>query len=103
MELTAARREQTIIRADAGAGTDDDINWLLARGYRILVKVRNWRRVNKLAQTVQTWVPGSRKCPNAKFGWVTQPFAYVQPTRQLAVRWLTKTGDWHYRVLVFNL
>lgn len=102
LELTAARRARTIIRADAGAGTDDDINWLLARGYRILVKVRNWRRVNKLVQTVETWVPDPN-VPERQFGWVTQPFAYVLPTRQLAVRWLTKTGDWHYRVLVFNL
>ena len=102
LELTPVRRERTIIRADAGAGTDADINWLLARGYQILVKVRNWRRVSKLVQTVQTWVPDP-KVPERQVGWVTQPFAYVRPTRQLAVRWLTKTGEWHYRVLVFNL
>jgi hypothetical protein len=102
LELTAERRAKTIIRADAGAGTDDDINWLLARGYCLLVKVRNWRRISKLVATVKTWYPDP-KVPERQVGWVSAPFPYAQRTRQVAVRWLTKTGDWHYRVLVFNL
>ena len=102
LALTPERRAKTIIRADAGAGTDDDINWLLNRGYRLLVKVRNWRRINKLVQSVQTWYPDP-KVPERQVGWVTAPFAYACATRQLAMRWLTKAGDWHYRVLVLNL
>jgi hypothetical protein len=36
-------------------------------------------------------------------GWVELPQAYVQPTRQLAIRKRKKTGDWSYTVLVFTL
>jgi hypothetical protein len=78
------------------------INWLLGRGYRLLIKVRNWRRINKLVQSVTTWY-ADPKVPDRQVGWVTAPFPYAAPTRQVAVRWLTKTGEWHYRVLVFNL
>jgi len=38
-------------------GRDDDINWMLARGYHILVKVKHYRRSAKLARSVTTWYP----------------------------------------------
>jgi len=102
LALTPAQRARTIICADAGAGTEADIKWLLNRGYHILVKVRYWRRISKLVRTIQTWHPDP-KVPERQVGWVTAPFPYACPTSQAAVRWLTKAGDWHYRVLVFNL
>src|SRR5260221_14768133 len=56
LELDAAKRARTIIRVDAGAGTLDDINWLLARGYEVLAKEYSGQRVLRLAKTVTTWV-----------------------------------------------
>jgi len=106
LELTENKRKRTILRADAGAGDDRNINWTLARAYYLLTKVRNWRRAYKLAQTVTHWYPDP-KVADRQLGWVQTPARYARPTRQVAVRHpkKTKTGqvDWHYHVLVFNL
>ena len=95
-------RKRTILRSDGGGGNDADINELLTRGYKLLVKVTHWKRVEKLAATVETWHTDP-KDPQRQAGWVQAPFAYDQPTRQLAVRCQGKKGKWHTTVLVFNL
>lgn len=41
--------------------------------------------------------------PGHQVAWVPVPHAYLQPMRQLAVRWAKPKGGWHYCVLVFNL
>jgi hypothetical protein len=33
LQLDEAKRARTLIRVDAGSGTQDDLNWLLARDY----------------------------------------------------------------------
>jgi hypothetical protein len=102
LNLNPGFRKRTIIRVDGGAGSDKDINWLLNRHYRVLVKVKHWRRAAKLCQSVATWHPDP-KIPNREIGWVDQPHEYDQPTRQLGVRTLKKNGQWSYHVLIFNL
>ncbi len=102
LELDAVRRQHTLVRVDGGGGRDADINWLLSRNYAILIKVKNWLRARKLGQSVQVWFPDP-KVPERQIGWVTTPHPYVRPTRQLALRWPKANGEWHYRVLVFNL
>jgi len=95
-------RKRTILRVDGGGGNDADINWLLARGYQLLVKVTHWKRVAKLADTVAVWETDPQD-PRRQAGWVQLPFAYDQPTRQLAVRCQGKKGKWQTTILVFNL
>jgi hypothetical protein len=102
LALSEGQRLRTILRIDGGGGDDDNINWALDRGYHLLVKVKNWRRAHKLAATVRHWVPDP-KVPEREVGWVGEPFAYGQPTRQLAVRKCKKDGTWSYHVLVFTL
>ena len=102
LELGQAQRHRTIVRVDGGGGRDADVNWLLSRGYFILVKVKNWQRARKLGQSVQEWLPDP-KVPDRQMGWVETPHPYDYPTRQLAMRWPKADGQWHYRVLVFNL
>lgn len=102
LELAENKRESTIIRLDAGGGEEADINWVLGRGYALLVKVKNWRRAHKLAASVAKWHPDP-KVPEREVGWVTQLQLYAKPTRQLAVRHRKKNGQWSYHVLVFNL
>jgi hypothetical protein len=101
LALGPEQRQSTIIRVDAGGGRDADINWLLERGYHILIKVKNWQRVRKLHQSVTTWHTDP-KTATRQIGWVRTPHAYVRPTRQLAIRTRTKKGDWQLRVLVFD-
>ena len=100
--LDETRRRHTIVRNDGGGGRDADINWLLNRGYLVLSKVKNWQRARKLAQSVQTWYRDP-KTGDREIGWVEEPHAYDQPTRQVALRMPKKDGGYHYRVLVFNL
>jgi hypothetical protein len=102
LDLDESRRRRTIIRCDGGGGRDADINWLLNRGYGILIKVKNWQRARKLAQSVATWHLDP-KTGDREVGWVEAPHAYDKPTRQLAVRIAKKAGGYHYLVLVCNL
>lgn len=102
LDLDKARRQRTIVRSDGGGGRDEDVNWLLARDYFILVKVKNWKRAAKLAQSVTTWHTDP-KTGDREIGWVEAPHAYARSTRQVALRMAKKNGGWTYRVLVFNL
>lgn len=102
LNLNRGFRKRTILRIDGGGGNDADINQLLTDGYQLLVKVTHWKRVEKLAATVVIWHPDP-KDPKRQAGWVPQPFAYSQPTRQLAVRCQTKKGTWRTAILIFNL
>jgi hypothetical protein len=102
LELNPGFRKRTILRVDGGGGNDADINWRLSRADLLLVKMTHWRRVDKLAATVSQWHTDP-KDPRRQAGWAAVPFAYDQPTRQLAVRCQSQTGKWHTAILVFNL
>ncbi len=102
LELAEEKRKRTIVRVDGGGGEDDDINWMLQHDYQVLVKVKNWRRAQKLAASVTQWYVDP-KLPDREVGWVEQPYAYVKPTRQLALRKQKADGTWSYHVLIFTL
>jgi hypothetical protein len=101
LALDQARRQQTIIRSDGGGGRDEDVNWLLERGYLVMLKAKNWKRASKLAKSVKEWHLDP-KTQDREVGWVEEPHLYSRPTRQLAIRMRVK-DKWQYRVLVFNL
>lgn len=102
LDLDDSRRKRTIIRVDGGGGRDADVNWLLKRGYQVLVKVKNWRRAAKLADSVQAWQTDP-KTGDRQVGWVSMPHAYLRPTRQVAIRTPKKDGSWLRWVLVCTL
>jgi len=102
LDLNRERRERTIVRVDGGGGRDEDVNWLLERGYGVLIKVKNWKRAAKLAESVDAW-HRDPKTGDRSVGWVTKPHQYVCFTRQLAIRTRKSDGTWRYAVLVFSL
>jgi hypothetical protein len=102
LNLSEKQRENTIVRIDGGGGTDPDIDWLLGRQYHVLLKVKNWNRAQKLADSVTDWVMDTKVADRA-LGWVSEPHAYVRPTRQLAIRTPKPKGGYHYQALVFTL
>jgi hypothetical protein len=102
LELSENRRQNTIVRIDAGGGAEADINWLLAREYQLLVKMKSWRRAHKLAASVREWF-SDPKVPERAVGWVEPAQPFVKPTRQVAVRTRKKNGQWTYHVLVCTL
>src|SRR3989441_3864724 len=103
LELDAAKRARTIIRVDAGAGTLDDLNWLLARGYLVIAKEYSGPRVLRLVKTITEWVQDP-VWSERSFGWVTEPATgYVRPVRRIAVRCRRQDGTFAYGVLICSL
>lgn len=102
LELDEYHRTRTIIRVDGGGGRDADVNWLLSRGYHVVVKNKNWKRANMLAMSVRDWHLDP-KTGDREVGWVEEPHVYAKPTRQLAIRTPKKNGSWLYWVLVSSL
>jgi hypothetical protein len=102
--LNSSQNQQvrTVLRVDAGGGSETNINWILNRGYGLLIKIHHWQRVMKLVNSVTDWQSDSR-VPSRQVGWVTTPYAYARPTRQIALRKLKPNGKWLHQVLVFNL
>jgi hypothetical protein len=102
LPLGETQRTRTILRVDSGAGDDKNLNWLLARDYQRLGKIKHWRRAEKLTRSVRTWYPDS-KVPERMIGWVELPHGYDQPTRQLAVRHRKRNGTNSDHVVVSTL
>jgi len=100
---TKAQRRLIRLRLDAGFGTDENINFALWRGYRLLVKMYSGNRAKVLAKSVQEWVdisPGIDNTPR-QAGWVINPHRYGGKTKQLAIRTPKKKGDgYKHSVLV---
>jgi hypothetical protein len=103
LHLDEAKRARTIIRVDAGAGTLDDLNWLLARGYLIMAKEYSGQRVLRLVKTVTEWVQDP-DWSERSFGWVSeQALGYVRPVRRIGVRCRRQDGTFAYGVLICSL
>ncbi len=102
LNLGENQRTRTILRVDAGGGSETNINWMLTRGYFLVIKIHNWQRVMKLSESVTDWYPDP-SVPNRQVGWVTRPYGYAQPTRQIALRKLKSNGKWIHQVVLFNL
>ena len=100
--LTENQRENTVLRVDAGGGSDANINRLLDRGYHLVIKAHNWQRADKLAVSVVEWQRDPKET-HREVGWVTQPHDYVRTTRQLMVRTLTPKGKLRHRLLISSL
>jgi hypothetical protein len=103
LQLDEAKRRRTIIRVDAGAGTEDDLNWLLTRGYEIMAKEYSGRRIVRLSKTVKEWVQDPNWSERS-FGWVSEPATgYVRPVQRIVVRCRRLDGTFAYGVLICSL
>jgi Transposase DDE domain group 1 len=103
LQLDEAKRRRTIIRVDAGAGTEDDLNWLLERSYEIMAKEYSGRRIARLSKTVKEWVQDPNWSERS-FGWVSEPATgYVRPVQRIAVRCRRLDGTFAYGVLICSL
>ena len=55
LQLDEDKRHRTMVRVDAGGGSLDDVNWLLARGYQVHGKDYSGQQAKRLASTVEHW------------------------------------------------
>ncbi len=103
LQLDDAKRRRTIIRLDAEAGTEDDLNWLLSRGYEVMAKEYSGRRITRLSQTVTEWVQDPTWSERS-FGWVSEEAASsVRPMRRIAVRCRRIDGTFADGILIGSL
>jgi len=103
LQLDEEKRRRTIVRVDAGGGSLDDINWLLARGYLVHGKDYSGKQAKRLAKSVQDWYVDPH-LPERQFGWVTEaPDAYVRPVKRIAVRCRQQDGEFAHVVLISAL
>lgn len=100
--LSEKQRHHTWWRLDGGFGSDGSINWLLPRGYPLLVKGYSGRRAKATAQALpaEAW---QLLRPGKWVALVPSGVQYVRPTQTLAVRWCTERGQTKYALLVHTL
>jgi hypothetical protein len=55
LELAPEQRKRTVWRIDGGAGSDEQLCWLLARDYHVMAKGLSGLRANALAKQVRRW------------------------------------------------
>jgi hypothetical protein len=108
LDLDVAKRERTLIRIDAGAGSISDINWLLMRGYFVVTKDYSTARARLLAGQVQDWVVDPRDAER-QVGLVPGPACdyhagpYRRSITRIAVRCRLANGQWGVGVVVSSL
>jgi hypothetical protein len=61
LDLAPAKRERIVWRLDGGSGSEQELRWLVERGYHILAKGINHNRAKTLAKQVQRWDPFGRR------------------------------------------
>jgi hypothetical protein len=102
LELTIAQRKRTVLRSDAGFGSDDNVNHALKAHWQILTKNKGGRRPNAWASRVAVGDWQSL----GKERWVAQavdPPTYACPTRCLVLRWLTSSGLVKHAVVLCSI
>lgn len=99
LNLDQEKRQRTLLRIDAGGGSQANINWLLERGYQLIAKEYNARAVIK---QVVNWTP-DQKNPSREFAWLDNDETYSKEVNRLAVRCRKNNGQWAVGVLVCTL
>lgn len=108
LELDTAKRQRTLIRVDAGAGSVADLNWLLFRGYHVLAKDYSTKRASALAAQVTEWFLDPHD-PERQVGLVPVPAEdyHAGPHRRsvtrVAVRCRLANGQWGVGVVICTL
>lgn len=82
-ELASEARKRTLYRLDGGSGTDENLRWLLARGYQVLGKGFSGKRAKALAAHVSRWDVYDDQ---SWLGWVEPTFDLGQPIQVVVKR-----------------
>lgn len=95
---TPARRREVLLRLDGGFGSDDNLSWTLARGYRLIAKGYSGKRAAAFARQVGQWVE-----IRAEERWVAPSpvqLAFSVPTQTVVVRWRTQKGRFRHALYI---
>lgn len=98
-DLEPAVRKHVLYRLDGGSGTDENLRWLLQRGYQVIGKGFSGNRANSLARKVARWDTYDSYC---QIGRVTPTFELGKPIDVLiARRW--KKEQWRHSYYVTTM
>lgn len=101
LDLEPAQRKRTVYRLDGGAGTDDNLGWLLDRGYQVVAKGFSGRRAQTLAHQVSRW---DAYGPDAWLGQVSPSLDFGRPVQLIVKKWqLNQRWQHSYFVTTLHL
>ena len=86
-ELAPSQRKRALYRLDGGSGTDENLRWLLDRGYQVLGKGFSGKRAKALADHVSRWDTYEDQ---SWLGWVNPTFDLGQTVNVVVKRRLHK-------------
>ena len=98
LRVSPRQRRHICLRLDGGFGTDDNLQWVLQRGYQLIAKSKSGRRAGAWGRQVQQWYelrPDQR--------WVAiapRQLPFCVPTRTLALRWRNSKGKLKHALYV---
>jgi hypothetical protein len=101
LPLTDEQRQHTLVRSDAGFGSDDNINHALNQHWQVLTKNKGGPRPAAFARQIASGDWQSLRADRWAAPAVAPP-TYVQPTTCFVLRWLTK-GKMKYAILVCSV
>jgi hypothetical protein len=102
LDLTPAQKQRTVLRSDAGFGSDANVNHALAAQWQVLTKNKGGRRPQAFARqvTAGAWLSlGAER-------WVAQAVTsptYVRPSQCLVLRWQTPSGLIKYGIVMCSI
>lgn len=99
LDLAPQQRKRTVWRMDGGAGSDEQLRWLLSRGYHLLCKGLSNRRAEALARQVSRW---DEYRQDVWVGEVLSPIDFGRPVRLFVKRQL-KEGELIHSYFVSTL
>lgn len=102
LAFTPAQRQRTILRTDAGFGSDANINAVLAQDWQVLTKNKGGRRPAAYAARVPAagWhdLDGRRQVAT-----LPQPLTYGRPTQSHLLRWWTEAGVEKHAIVICSI
>ena len=102
MGLSVAQKQRTIVRSDAGFGSDANVNHALSHHWQVLTKNKGGRRPAAWARQVvpEDWEPVSSD------RWVARavnPPTYVSPMTCLVLRWPKQNGELKHSIVLCSI
>lgn len=98
LELAQPQRQRTVWRLDGGSGSEEQLRWIVGRGYHILAKGMNHNRATALARQVRRWDPYG----DCWIGEAPAPKDYARKVRVFVKR-RPENGEFRYNYYVTTL
>jgi hypothetical protein len=102
LDFTPAQRQRTLIRTDAGFGSDANIEHVLTEDWQVLTKNKGGRRpaayARRTAAEAWTAVDGRRQMAS-----VPQPLTFSRPTQTHLLRWWTAGGQEKHAIVICSV